>query len=76
MNDTSGAKFYPPVEEKINIASHTLGLLLSIAALTVLVRTSYATGDPWNIVIFGIFGLSLILLYATSTLYHSATEPL
>ena len=76
MNDTSGAKFYPPVEEKINIASHALGLLLSIAALIVLVRTSHATGDPWNIVIFGIFGLSLILLYATSTLYHSATEPL
>ena len=75
MNDTSGAKFYPPIEEKINIASHAFGLLLSVMAFFVLIRSSLATGNRWNIVIFGIFGLSLVLLYATSTIYHSATEP-
>ena len=75
MNDPDGAKFYSPAEEKLNIASHALGLVLSLCALIVLVWNASAIGNAWDVVIFGIFGLSLVLLYATSTLYHSATEP-
>jgi hemolysin III len=33
-------------------------------------------GDAWHIVSFGIFGASLIILFAASTIYHSAKDPL
>jgi len=75
VNDPDGVKFYSPAEERLNIASHALGLVLSLCALIVLVWNASAIGNAWDVVIFGIFGLSLVLLYATSTLYHSATEP-
>ncbi len=68
-------KFYPPLEEKINIYSHALGLLLSIIALPLLVMHASSNGNILHIVSFAIFGISLIILYAASTLYHRATEP-
>ncbi|MCG6936779.1 MAG: hemolysin III family protein [Gammaproteobacteria bacterium] len=66
---------YPPIEERINIASHAIGLLLSVAALVVLVIHASLHGNAWHIVSFSIFGSSLIILYAASTIYHSAKEP-
>jgi hemolysin III len=33
-------------------------------------------GDVWHIVSFTIFGSSLIILYAASTLYHGSVKPL
>jgi hemolysin III len=75
VSEIDGVKFYPPAEEKFNIASHALGLVLSVIALFLLLFKASNNGDDWDIVIFGVFGVSLILLYATSTLYHSATEP-
>jgi hemolysin III len=75
VSEIDGVKFYPPAEEKFNIASHALGLVLSVIALFLLLFKASNNGDAWDIVIFGVFGVSLILLYATSTLYHSATEP-
>jgi len=69
-------KHYSPAEEKINIASHALGLVLSVIALVLLVVHASRYGNAWHIVSFSIFGVSLIALYAASTIYHSATEPL
>jgi hemolysin III len=74
VRDTGGVKFYSPVEEALNIGSHALGLALSVFALVALILKASATDNAWNILIVGIFGVSLILLYATSTLYHSATQ--
>ncbi len=73
--EIDGVKFYSHSEERINIASHGLGLVLSVFALIMLVWKASETGNAWDIVIFGIFGVSLVLLYATSTIYHSATQP-
>ena len=75
MNDSHGIKFYSPTEEKINIYSHALGLLLSIAALLLLLIRASQHGNAWHFVSFAIFGLSLMALYAASTAYHSATKP-
>jgi hemolysin III len=69
-------KHYSPAEEKINIASHALGLVLSVIALVLLVVHASRYGNAWHIVSFSIFGVSLIALYAASTIYHNATEPL
>ena len=61
-------------EEKLNIISHAIGFLLSIIALVLLLMRATAFGNVWHIVSVSIFGLSLIVLYAASTLYHSAKQ--
>jgi len=57
-------------EEIAHTATHAVGLLLSIAGLTVLVTFSAQNGNTWHIVSTSVFGATLIMLYATSTLYH------
>jgi len=74
MKDIEGIKYYPPLEEKINIISHAIGLILSIVALVLLVTYAILYGDVWHIVSFSIFGACLIILYAASTFYHSAKK--
>ena len=74
MRDIEGIKYYSPKEEKINIISHDVGFILSIVAFVLLVGHANLHGDVWHIVIFSIFGASLIILYAASTFYHSAKK--
>lgn len=66
---------YPPKEEKINVWSHFIGFILSIAALSVLVVKSSLFGNVWHIVSYSIYGASMILLYLASTLYHKSKKP-
>ncbi len=66
---------YSPLEEKINVVSHAAGLVLSVAALVLLVIRAAGYGDAWRIVSFSIFGVSLIVQYAASTFYHNAKDP-
>lgn len=68
MND------YSPKEEHLNIISHGIGFLLSVIALVLLVTKSITSGEVDHIVSVSIFGVSLVVLYAASTLYHSATD--
>lgn len=63
---------YPPDEEKFNVISHFIGLLLSVAALVLLVVKASLFGNVWHIVSFSIYGASLIILYLASTLYHNS----
>lgn len=58
-------------EEIANGATHGIGILLSIAGLAVLVTLAALRSDAWAVVGAAIFGSTLILLYSTSTLYHS-----
>jgi len=58
-------------EEIINAITHGIGSLLSIAALVVLIVVAGRHGDIWHLVSFTIYGSTLILLYLSSTLYHS-----
>ncbi|MBL7967250.1 MAG: hemolysin III family protein [Prolixibacteraceae bacterium] len=62
-------------EEIVNAITHGIGALLSIAALVVLVILASTQGDIWHIVSFSIYGSTLILLYLSSTLYHSFSGP-
>jgi hemolysin III len=74
MTNTGNAKYYPPAEERINITSHAIGLTLSIVALILLVARAAIYGNAWHIISFSIFGLSLIMLYTASTVYHSSKD--
>jgi hemolysin III len=66
---------YSPLEEKTNIISHAIGLVLSTFALLLMLARAASNGDVFEVVGAGIFGISLIALYAASTFYHSATDP-
>ena len=62
-------------EEIVNSITHGVGALLSIIAFVVLVIVAGNQGDIYHIVSFSIYGISLILLYLSSTLYHSFSSP-
>lgn len=65
---------YSPLEEKTNIYSHAIGLGFSVVALVLLVVKAGSSGNAWHVAAGGIFGVSLIALYAASTIYHSTTD--
>lgn len=65
---------YSLAEERLNVRSHIAGLLLSIVALVALLIKAAAIGDGLYLISFGIFGVSLIVLYGTSSVYHSCKE--
>jgi hemolysin III len=67
--------YYDSKEEKLNVISHGIGLVLSIVALVLLVVYSSVYGSSWHIVSFSIYGASLILLYSASTFYHYVQNP-
>lgn len=66
---------YSPLEEKTNIVSHAIGLGLSVIALLLMLLRASGSGNILHVISAGIFGVSLIALYAASTFYHSAKEP-
>lgn len=51
------------------------GIVLSIAALAILVALAHARADGLSVAAMAIYGTTLILLYTASTLYHSVTQP-
>ncbi|MBC2717030.1 MAG: hemolysin III family protein [Desulfobacteraceae bacterium] len=61
-------------EEIANSITHGIGAALSIAALVLLVVFASQHRDAWRIVSFSIYGVSLITLYLSSTLYHAFTN--
>jgi len=66
---------YSPLEERTNIISHAIGLVLSVIGTLLMLLRASGSGDILQIIGAGIFGASLIALYAASTLYHSAKDP-
>ncbi|MEO5713394.1 MAG: hemolysin III family protein [Luteolibacter sp.] len=60
-------------EEVASLVTHGIGVVLSIAALVIMIVLS--DGELLKIASAVVFGVSLILLYASSTLYHFFTSP-
>lgn len=58
-------------DERFNSISHLIGTGLALASLVTLVVYAARQGDPLKIVSFSIYGTTLVILYAFSTLYHS-----
>jgi len=61
--------------EKFNSITHLAGAALALVGLGALLSVSIPTRDPWIILSFTIFGVSLVTLYTSSTLYHSFQPP-
>ena len=76
MNAVSGTiRPYCLREEIWNSVIHGIGILFGVAGLAVLVTLSAFYGDVWSIVSTAVFGVSMIVLYAASTLYHAIPFP-
>jgi hemolysin III len=56
------------IREPVNGASHLVGLMLACAGTTALLKMA---SGPWQLAAFSVYGATLILLYAASTLYHT-----
>lgn len=67
-------KPYSDQEEKWNIITHGIGVLLSIIGMAFMLRHALGKGEPMVIICTVIYSLSLIVLYAASTIYHIAWE--
>lgn len=61
-------------EEVASLLTHAAGVVLSIMALVMMLFLS--ADEPLKIVSAAVFGVSLVLLYSSSTLYHFFTSPL
>ena len=75
MNRSEQISQYTNGEEIANSITHGIGMLLSIGGLAVLVGFASIHGNVWHITACSIFGATLILSYASSTLYHSIPLP-
>ncbi len=58
-------------EEIINAILHGIGLGLAIAALVVLAVLASLHGTIWHKIGYAVYGSTLVILYLSSTLYHS-----
>lgn len=74
MSHTASVKSeeFSALEERLHSISHGVGALLSIVgAVVLLVMASIAAQvDPWKLTSLGLYGMTLVLLYTASTLYH------
>ena len=75
MGELVRPPLYTIGEEIAHSVTHGLGLVASVAGLAVLVVAAGERGDAWHVVGAATFGLTLVLLYAASTLYHSTSAP-
>jgi len=70
----SNLQTYDPHEEKINAISHALGAVLAaVASIFMLIKGSYLPLGQF--IGLCVYALSLILLFAASSLYHYAESP-
>lgn len=61
--------------EKLNAWTHLVGAVLAMLGALWLLFQANASGDIWKIVSVAIYGVTLVLLYSISTLYHSLRGP-
>jgi hemolysin III len=61
--------------EKFNALTHLVGAVLALAGTVMLIILAAVDGDPWKVVSVSIYGVTLVLLYSFSTLYHSLRGP-
>ncbi|MDE1167112.1 MAG: hemolysin III family protein [Pseudomonas sp.] len=57
--------------ERFNAWTHLVGAVLAFIGATWLLVVASLQGDVWKIVSVAIYGVTLLLLYSMSTVYHS-----
>lgn len=67
---------YTKGEEIMNMVTHIVGGALGIVALVLCVIKSALKGDAYGVVSGSIFGFTMIVLYAMSSIYHGLSPKL
>lgn len=62
-------------EEFASALTHGVGAVVALAAGAILVALVARRGDGWQLGAAIVFGISLLLLYLASTLYHATRHP-
>jgi hemolysin III len=75
MAEPAKVKFYPPLEEKVNIISHAVGTIFSVVFSIIMIVRAIRYEKLIPVISVIIFGVSMIILFAASTAYHSARTP-
>ena len=73
--ETTGSSAYSPREEWASCAVHGLGVLASVVAIPWLVMVALRGHDPWLLAGGLAFGISALLMFVTSVLYHASRAP-
>ena len=66
---------YSPGEELANSITHGIGFFIGLTVLVLLVVFTSLRKSAWEVVSCSIYGATFIMLYLSSTLYHSARNP-
>jgi hemolysin III len=61
--------------EKLNSITHLVGAALAIAGMSALLTMATLQRDVTKAVAFGIYGITLVLMYSFSTVYHGLRHP-
>ena len=61
--------------ERLNSISHLIGSILALIGLGALLTIGIQSGNLTLLLSFSIYGVSLVLLFTVSTLYHSFYRP-
>jgi len=75
MSGTATAARYSSGEEIANALTHALGIVLSVIGFNYLLGAAGVSGSMRALASCAIYGVTLVVLYTTSTLYHSARSP-
>tara|TARA_B100000809_G_scaffold72566_1_gene70282 strand:+ start:2518 stop:3156 length:639 start_codon:yes stop_codon:yes gene_type:complete len=67
--------FHWDKEELANFITHGLGVIASSIGLWYLLYFALKNGTVWEQVSFGIFGATMLIVFLSSTIYHSITNP-
>jgi hemolysin III len=57
-------------DERFNTVSHLFAACFALVGAALLIVQAGAQGDPWKIVGFAVYGLSVVTLFVASTLHH------
>ena len=75
MSQAEAKRPQTPGEELANTISHGVGILLAVAGAVPLLVRAARTGSVRDVVGMSLYAVSLITLYAASTIYHGVRKP-
>src|SRR5699024_1500476 len=59
------------LREPVNSLTHGFGAIAAFGGLILLLQEAFVRGSMSHLISFSMFGLSMVLLYTSSTLYHA-----
>jgi hemolysin III len=63
------------IEEFANSLTHGIGLVMSLAGAATLIFLTWTKGSRVHVAGCSVYGVTLVLVYAASTIYHSVQKP-